>query len=122
MSEFALFLVVWLALCSLVPCGMLIVMNLDRIVVFVLREIETPLFREAWTIADLICRYPEQWEVEGRALKHAKIGRVQHSSGALGLSVSGPFGEWRPNFIERRIIWDAIAWRQRASLMQAMKS
>ena len=114
------FLIRWLAFCFLIPGVVAAIMNFDRIAVLALREIETPFFREAWAVAELIYRRSEPWQVDRYELTHPKVGRISHFGYAVGLSVSGPFGEWRPNFIERRIIWNAIAWRQRASVMQAI--
>jgi hypothetical protein len=66
-------------------------------------------------IADLIYRHPERFEGDSRTLNHPEFVRIRGSY-ASNLSIEGPAGEWEPNFIERRIIWNAIVWRRREAI------
>ena len=63
-------------------------------------------------IALSLQQHPEQWTPDCRSLRHATIGRLDW----LGGKVEAPFitvtlpdeQTWKPNWIERRIIADAI--------------
>ena len=108
-----IFLIVWLAFCIFIFGGIAGAINFDRLLVMFLCLINAPVYEEARRLADLIYQHPEQWKLSSYTMTHPKIGDIW-SIGALGLHVEGRgFGRWDPNFIERRIIYNAIAWYRR---------
>lgn len=67
---------------------------------------------EALVVAELIRRKPEEWRVLPHELKHDDTNIViWRSNGAGLLHVETTLGRWRPNRIEREIIWRAVRWR-----------
>jgi hypothetical protein len=86
---------------------------LDRVAVVVLRcsGLGPALFPTAVGLAVLIVTHPEQWSSDKYHLRHPDIGSVWIRNGAYGLHVETAMGEWRPNWIERRIIRQAVDWR-----------
>ncbi len=93
----------------------LIGVNFDRIAVAFLRLVNAPVYEEARRIAALIYQHPEQWVMTNHTLRHPRVGEIWHGlSCNSSLHVEGEgFGRWDPNFIERRIIYNAIAWYRR---------
>jgi hypothetical protein len=99
-------LVVWLTICG----GMLIAFNFDRVAVFILDLLGVQVYGTASMIAAMLRQSPQEWTVKAPyTLTHPALGEIR-GSGPKSLSVTGPFGEWEPDFIERRIIWDAMVW------------
>ena len=116
MSEGAwllLFLAAWFVFCF--GC-MGAAWNFDRIVVMVLDVTDIPVFAEARMIAALIYRQSEQWEITSGGMKHPEIGKLGFYTRASSVEMDGAFGKWEPNIFEKRIIWNAIVWRQRTQI------
>ena len=93
----------------------LIGINFDRIAVAFLCLVNAPVYEEARRIAALIYQHPEQWAMTSHTLRHPRVGEIWSGLGCnSSLHVEGEgFGRWDPNFIERRIIYNAIAWYRR---------
>lgn len=72
-----------------------------------------PLARQ---VAWLLYQCPTQWTSDGFRLKHLKVGSIWIANEAYGLKIETEFGEVHLNFIERRIIRDAVDWRLRGYL------
>src|SRR5690349_5121824 len=102
-----LFLLVWLCI-GLVA---LVIMNFDRIAVWVIRGFQLPLYPTAVGIAILVVERPEQWSSDPYHLSHPDIGSIWIANAAYGLHIETDIGKWEPNFIERRIIREAVDWR-----------
>jgi hypothetical protein len=106
-------------------CVAVIAFNFDRIVVRLLRCSGMPVYPLAVSIAVLIYKHPEQWTCRTHEMLHPKVGSVWTSNKAYGLHVDSDFGRWDPNWIERRIIRDAVDWRIRTfvrnRITQAMR-
>jgi hypothetical protein len=85
--------------------------NFDRVAVFLLRRLNLPLFPTAISMAMLIIQRPEQWSFDHYRMSHPDIGSIWIANGAYGLHVETAIGDWKPNFIERRIIREAVDWR-----------
>jgi hypothetical protein len=112
MTGVMIFVGIWLSLMAAVFASFWI----DRIVVFVLYRVDLPLFETAWLVAESIYRHPDEWAVKyGHLLEHPRLGELRAYS-VRGLELDG----WEPNFIERRIIWDAIEWRRRQLIRKAL--
>jgi hypothetical protein len=116
MSDLVAFLIVFSAICATV--GLIAAVCtapfwLDRVAVVVLRcsGLGPALFPTAVGLAVLIVNHPEQWSSDKYYLRHPDIGSIWIRNGAYGLHVETAMGEWRPNFIERRIIRQAVNWR-----------
>jgi hypothetical protein len=62
-------------------------------------------------MAMLIIQRPEQWSFDHYRMSHPDIGSIWIANGAYGLHVETAIGDWKPNFIERRIIREAVDWR-----------
>jgi hypothetical protein len=96
------------------------IFHFDRIIVFVLSEIDAPLFATAWGVAELIERFPEQFTATDYHLKHPTLGDIRTGS-VNSVRISGAHGEWEPNFFERRIIWDAVVRHQQRAIRSALR-
>jgi len=83
----------------------------DRIVVFLMRWLNLPLFPTAVGIAISIMEHPEEWSSNKHELCHCDIGSIWIANDAYGIRVETAFGTWNPNRIERRIIREAVDWR-----------
>jgi hypothetical protein len=106
------FLVIWLSFVAGVWGLFFVIMNFDRVAVFLLSEIDAPFYGTARTVAAMLRERPNEWTPYGSyTLKHPLLD--VSASCVRGVSVSGPFGEWKPDFIERRLIWDAMVWYRR---------
>jgi hypothetical protein len=86
----------------------------ERLIVWMLRTFHIFAFPNAIRIAVSLERDGGEWELGNSYIKHPKIGLVRidgvHSV-RLHLDDKQPALIWEPNFIERRIIWDAAqAW------------
>jgi hypothetical protein len=97
--------------CGLLGCIILAIVKFDRIAASLMRWFNIRLFPTAVRIAILIFEHPEQWSSDGHHLSHKVIGSIWISNAAYGLEVKTDMGTWKPNFIERRIIRDAVDWR-----------
>jgi hypothetical protein len=86
---------------------------LDRVAVFVLRcsGLGPALFPTAVGLAVSIITHPEQWSSDRYHLTHPDIGSIWIANATYGLHLETAIGEWRPNFIERRIVRQAVDWR-----------
>jgi hypothetical protein len=115
MSEAMVFLVCWLGFMAVVFGALAVAWNFDRLVVLALDLTDIPVFAEARMVAALIYRHPEQWTIGSYAMKHPEIGELS-SGHCASVRVEGSFGRWEPNLFERRIIWNAIMWRQRSQI------
>jgi hypothetical protein len=121
MSKGMLFLVCWAGFMAFVGSVLVLAMNYDRVLVAFFRLCDAPVCAEARMIAGMIYRHPEQWTASGSyTLKHPKVGEIWSGSGATGLHVEGAFGRWNPNVVERRIIFDAIAWYRTAYMKRLL--
>lgn len=106
------FMVCWIGFCLAVAGFVIAAMNYDYIAVLVLRMINAPVFPEARMVAALMYQHPEQWKADSYGMEHSKVGRMR--LGYRSIEISGPFGSWEPNTIERRILWEAIKWYRAA--------
>ena len=86
---------------------------IDRLVVILLRRLGLgmALFPTAVGIAVSIITHPEQWSSDGDHLIHPDIGTIWIANAARGIHVDTEMGRWEPNWIERRIIREAVDWR-----------
>jgi hypothetical protein len=86
----------------------------ERVVVWALRTFHIFAFPNAIRIAVSLERDGAEWELGTSYLKHPKIGSIRMGSVhsvCVHLDGKQPSLIWEPNFIERRIIWDAVqAW------------
>jgi hypothetical protein len=88
---------------------------LDRLVVNIRRS-GIILFPEAVGVAVSLTRDPDQWELGSSYIKHQEIGSVHVDDGVARVCVHLEKERliWKPNFVERRIIWDGWrTWRTR---------
>jgi hypothetical protein len=115
MNPGLLWLICYLAVCGVIAGIIIAGFNFDRIAVAFLCLVNAPIYEEARRLATLIYQHPEQWKMTSHTLTHAKVGEVWSGLGCdSSLHVEGEgFGRWDPNFIERRIIYNAIAWYRR---------
>lgn len=104
--------------------SLLIAFKFDRIMVFVLRLANAPVCDDARQVAASIYQHPEQWKsgLLGYTLINPTIGEITSFSASMLHLEGKAFGRWEPNFIERRIIYDAVRWHQRARLRSALRS
>jgi hypothetical protein len=111
------FLIWWATGCAIVAGIIVAGVNFDRIAVFVLSVLNAPVYEEARRIAASIYNTPQQWKPGIYGLTHERIGSICSSSLACSLYLSGDaYGTWQPNFVERRIIYDAVRWHRRMSI------
>ncbi len=82
------------------------------------------VYQTAIMVAMSIIQHPEEWTAETHYIKHKIIGNIWTANGVTYLKIDTPSGTWIPNFFERRIIYEAVAWRLdtyiRNSLQRAM--
>ena len=124
MDPVVIFLISWFVLCGGVAALFAVCMNFDRLAVLFLTVINAPVYEEARRLAFLLIAHPEQWTATTYTLSHPKVGDISGIC-VRSLRISGNgYGEWRPTAIERRIIWNAVAWYRRVYirnlLMRAM--
>jgi len=93
--------------------GLFLPMYWDHVVVWFLRTARIYAFPVAINIAMSIEHHPEQWNSDGYRLSHPIVGSIWTGNEAYGLHIETPFGDWKPNKIERRIIRNAVDWRQK---------
>jgi len=106
------FLVFWLLFCGGVMAIALAPFWFDRTVVAVMRHGHIYAYPMAIHTALSLQRHPDQWTLDYRSLRHPTIGTLDW----LGGKVEAPFitltlpdkQTWKPNWIERRIIADAV--------------
>lgn len=106
-----MFYLTFLFIVALIGTGIFAAYHLDRIAVFVIRRANIPVFRVAVGIAIMIVEHPEQWSFDKYHMWHPDIGSIWTGNGAYGVYVETEMGKWQPNFIERRIIREAVDWR-----------
>src|SRR3954470_20852882 len=116
MSDLVAVLAVFFAICAtggLLFAVCTVPLWFDRAAVVVLRcsGLGPALFPTAVGIAVSIVTHPEQWSSDKYPRRHPDIGAIWIANGAYGGHLETPIGEWRPSFIERRIIRQAIEWR-----------
>jgi hypothetical protein len=116
MSDLVAFLTVFSVVCAsggVIAAVCTVPLWLDRAAVVVLRcsGLGPALFPTAVGLAVSIVSHPEQWSSDKYHLTHPDIGSIWIGNGAYGLHLETAMGEWRPNFIERRIIRQAVDWR-----------
>ena len=116
-----IFLVGWLAFCGLAAGIIAACINYDIVVVFVLRAINAPVYEEARMIAASLYQHPEQWKADTYCLEHPTLGLLRTSVWVGSVELSGPFGHWEPNRIEKRIIWDAVQWYRRGYIKSLLR-
>ena len=113
MNPAVVFLLCWAACCAGIVGVIAACMNHDRLAVLFLTLINAPVYEEARRIAFLLMAHPEQWTATTYRLSHPRVGEISGSS-VNTVSVTGKdYGEWNPTAIERRIIWNAVAWYRR---------
>jgi hypothetical protein len=85
----------------------------DRVAVIIVRcsGLGPALYPTAVGIAMSIYNHPEQWSSDGYTMSHPEIGSIYIGLHAWALEVTTEMGKWKPNFIERRIIREAVDWR-----------
>jgi hypothetical protein len=115
MNKDLVFLIIWLMFCGTIGGVILLVFHLDRLVVAFLCLINAPVYPEARRVATLVYQHPGQWKAYEHKLEHPKIGEIWCGLGCnRSLHVEGKaFGRWDPNYIERRIIYNAVSWYRR---------
>jgi hypothetical protein len=83
----------------------------DRLVVWVLRSHSIIAFPEAIRMAVSLERDTAEWRFTKHEAEHQQIGAAWIANGAGGIHVDVKLGndtlEWKPNWIERRVIYDA---------------
>lgn len=83
----------------------------DRAIVWVLRTFHLFLFPNAIRLAVSLERDTAEWTYRKYQAEHPKIGTIWIGNCAYGINVKIIAGdetlEWKPNWIERRIIRDA---------------
>lgn len=109
LSDLVSFLFLW---CALTLFIMGAAFNFDRIIAFALRPLHHRLFPLAHRVARSLRTEPETWDYDrdGSRATHRPSG-VVISSGyghASGVRFVTKVGEWKPNFIARRIVRDAL--------------
>jgi hypothetical protein len=123
MSPGTAFLLCFVGFMAFVGGVVATVINIDRVVVTLLRLVNAPVYEDARMIAGSIYRHPEQWTLYGGdALKHETIGMI-HQAGYIPLLHidNSAFGSWKPNMIERRIIGDAVEWHHRTQVRSVLR-
>lgn len=88
-----------------IPCW------LDRFIVNIIRLFNIPVCQTAVMIAISIVQQPDQWRASSHSLTHKEVGHIWSANGAYGLHLDTLSGKWKPNWIERRIIYEAVDWR-----------
>jgi hypothetical protein len=113
MKDLLIFLVLCIACVAAVAALCTTPLWIDCLVVILLRRLGLGmmLFPTAVGIAVSITCHPEQWSSDGYHINHPDIGRIWIGNAAYGIRVETAFGKWQPNFIERRIIREAVDWR-----------
>jgi hypothetical protein len=101
----------FLLVCLCIGAIAVMIVHFDRIAVAVIRSMHLPVCQTAVGIAILIVEHPEQWSCDQHRLSHRDIGSIWIANAAYGLHVDTAMGKWTPNFIERRIIREAVDWR-----------
>ena len=120
MMRLASFIIFATSMWALLMGAMAVLMNYDRIIARAVEWFEIPFWLEAQIIAASIHRSPEEWEVSRSSMKHPALGEINTYS-SISVEIFGHrFGRWQPNAIERRIIWNAIEWRQRSAIRKAL--
>ena len=110
MTDFQLFMVVWIGSAGIIFVVAVLVVLLfvisDRTIVFVLRAFSIRrFFKTAMQIAAITETDPDGWRCERYRATHKAIGTIVCIG---GLEVETPQGTWKPNRIERRIIRNAL--------------
>ena len=107
------FIVLWAAI-------MAAVFSFDRITAFLLRPFHHRLFLLAHRVARSLHEEPDTWifERERYRAKHRSSGLSIHmaSADASALRFETNVGEWKPNFVERRIVRNALDRLARAEM------
>ena len=112
-----LFVVILITMISFVWTCLLIIYNFTRIAVFILDQIDTPLYDTAYMIATTIYQHPEQWEIDrDNDMEHPTLGKIRFGGCASSVYMVGTFGVWGPGSIEKQIIWNAIQWHKHHSI------
>jgi hypothetical protein len=121
MDPGVIFAFLFFGICAAIVATGLVAMHFDHIAVFALRLVGAPVFEEARMVAALLYQHPEQWTVTSYGMEHPQVGKLHSVTHVAGLHITGPFGDWQPNFIERRIIWNAVHWHQRAHIKRLLR-
>jgi hypothetical protein len=83
----------------------------DRSTVWAMRSLHVLAFPDAIRLAVSLERDVAEWRFSNRQAEHQQIGDVWIANGPFGTHVDVKLGNdkitWKPNFIERRIIYDA---------------
>jgi hypothetical protein len=107
----------WIIECfslSIVACGLIILsapLWIARVLVVAVRGLGMGVFfPTAVGVATLIVNHPEQWSSDKYRLIHPDFGSIWIANQAYGLHFELPTGDWKPNLIERLIIWEAVEY------------
>jgi len=106
------FFMLWLLSCAVLAAIVTVPFWFDRAVVAMMRHCHIYAYPMAIRIALSLQQHLEQWTPDYRSLRHATIGTLDW----IGGKVEAPFitlttpdkPSWKPNWIERRIIADAV--------------
>jgi hypothetical protein len=81
----------------------------DRIIVALIRHLHIRVYPEAINIALSIYSRPDIWTEKNGHLHHVHLGTIDARKVGV-VDVAMRAGTWAPNFIERRIIFEATSW------------
>jgi hypothetical protein len=87
---------------------MISVIFYDWIIVALIRHLHIRVYPEAINIAMSIYSRPDTWTGD-KMLQHAHVGTID-ARYVKYLDVETRHGTWKPNAIERRIIFEAASW------------
>jgi hypothetical protein len=102
-------MVVWLGGCTAFAAVAFAPFWVDRAIVWAMRTCRIYAFPEAIRLAVSLERDAAQWQTDTHKWTHPIIGRLYYPDtvGILHLKIGDTAVEWKPNWIERRIICNA---------------
>jgi hypothetical protein len=113
-----IFLVLWLGSCAAVGVACSLPFWIDRVIVWLMRTLCIFLFPEAIRLAVSLERDTGEWTFATYCIKHPKIGAVKYPDSISILNVEIGEMVWHPNWIERRIIYNACRAAERRHVNQ----
>ena len=104
-------LIVLLAFVTLPPLALTCPLWLDRLAVWFMREFNVYLYPDAIRLAISLQQNTDSWRFDEHWASHNTIGKIWIANGASYIRLKMPSGndtiEWKPGWIERRIIYNA---------------
>lgn len=109
MNSTVVLIMLWSVVCLMI-LTIVAIWNLDRIIVYALQKMQIYMFPTAMEIANSFLKHGDSWKFDDYRASNPNLDfSIWIANGCQFVRVYTKYGDWSPNFIERRIIWNSIS-------------